>query len=69
MEALINKGIRLINEFEVAELLRVSVKTVRRWRTVDRGPHYLKLGRLVKYRREAIDEFLDTLPERGGEPR
>lgn len=67
MEALANREISLINEYEVAELLCVSVKTVRRWRTVDRGPRYLKIGRLVKYRREAVNEFLDSIPVQGGE--
>jgi predicted DNA-binding transcriptional regulator AlpA len=61
-----NTEIRLLNEFEVADLLRLSVKTVRRWRSHECGPKYLKVGRLVKYRFEAIQAFVDSIPTRGG---
>jgi len=40
---------RLINEYEAAELLAVSVSTLRNWRCMGAGPRYYKLGRAVRY--------------------
>ena len=39
----------LINEHEVARLLALSVKTIRRWRWSGRGPRFLKIGAAVRY--------------------
>ena len=58
--------IHLLNEHEVAEMLGVSVATVRRWRLLKQGPRYLKLGALCKYRVEDITAWLDSRPFGGG---
>ncbi len=39
----------LLNEHEAACLLRLSVKTLRRWRWAGRGPRFLKLESAVRY--------------------
>jgi hypothetical protein len=36
----------LVNEYAVAEMMDISVATVRRWRLFGQGPKYLKLARL-----------------------
>jgi predicted DNA-binding transcriptional regulator AlpA len=51
---------RLLNDHQVAELLSVSVATVRRWRMLGQGPRFLKVGTLCKYRAEDIDQWLDS---------
>lgn len=67
MGALPNNLIHLLNEYQVAEMLGVSVATVRRWRLVRLGPKFLKLGSLCKYRIEDISAFLDSRPTGGGQ--
>jgi excisionase family DNA binding protein len=49
----------LLTEQELADLLRVSVKTLQgqRWQKV--GIPYLKIGRAVRYRREDIESYLN----------
>jgi hypothetical protein len=36
-------------EYEVAERLRVETKTLRNWRSVGKGPRYMKIGHRVLY--------------------
>lgn len=58
---------RLINERQVADLVGVSVATVRRWRVQNRGPRYLKIGALVRYCPRAVRYWLNAQPT-GGDP-
>ncbi|MCC6366870.1 MAG: helix-turn-helix domain-containing protein [Bryobacterales bacterium] len=58
---------RLLNDHEVAARVGVSVATVRRWRQLGTGPLYLKIGALVWYRLQSIQEWLDSRPM-GGDP-
>ena len=52
---------RLITEREAAELLVVSVKTIRNWRLSGYGPPYCKVGRrLVRYRLSDVKAWLKT---------
>ncbi len=44
---------------EVAEMLKVPVASVRRWRYVGAGPAALKVGRHLRYRRDAVDRWLE----------
>ncbi len=39
----------LVNEVEAARQLKVSVKTLRRWRWAGKGPAYRKIGSAVRY--------------------
>ena len=50
----------LVTEGEAANLLRVSLTSVRRWRREGRGPVYRKIGRSVRYRREDLADFIAT---------
>lgn len=43
---------------ELADLLRVSVKTLWRWHARRIGPARTKAGRQVFYRREAVETWL-----------
>lgn len=44
---------------EAAAYLQVPVETLRRWRSVGIGPRHAKVGRHVRYRRAALDRWLD----------
>lgn len=55
----------LLNEIEVAKHLQVSIACVRRWRLERRGPRYLKIGSLVRYRPEDIQHWLTSRPSGG----
>jgi hypothetical protein len=57
----------LLNEYQVAEMLSVSVATVRRWRLLNIGPTYLKLSSSVRYRPEDLAAWLDSRPTGGGQ--
>jgi len=56
----------LLDEKELSRLLRVSIGTLRLWRTLSRGPRYRKVGQLVRYAPSDVQEWLDRRPF-GGE--
>jgi len=47
----------LMTTGQLATFLQVSESTLARWRLYGCGPHFLKLGRRVLYRREEVEEF------------
>mgnify|MGYP000441468265 FL=1 len=53
----------LISEHDLAALRGVTVRTLQRERAQRRGPAFIKLGRKVYYRREAVNEWLRALEE------
>src|SRR5215471_2733798 len=58
----------LLTEGEVAERLHVSLASVRRWRLEQRGPQFIKVGSLVRYRPEELEVWLAALPTGGSQP-
>ena len=57
----------LLTEEEVARQLHVSIASLRRWRLERRGPQFIKVGSLVRYRPEEIESWLEALPTGGAE--
>jgi excisionase family DNA binding protein len=57
--------IGLMTEHEVAQRLHVSVASIRRWRIEKRGPLFIKVGSLVRYRQEDVEAWLASLPTGG----
>ena len=55
----------LLTEIEIAKHLHVSVACVRRWRLERRGPRFLKIGALVRYRREDVEDWINARPAGG----
>ena len=49
----------LINETQVAQLLCCTKSALRRWRREGRGPRFVKIGRLVRYRQEDVEDFIE----------
>lgn len=58
----------LMTEKQLSAQLHASLASVRRWRLLGRGPRFVKLGSLVRYRPEDIEDWINTRPA-GGEPR
>jgi len=56
----------LLDEKELSHRLRVSIGTLRFWRTIGRGPRYRKVGQLVRYAPSDVQEWLSRRPS-GGE--
>jgi predicted DNA-binding transcriptional regulator AlpA len=48
----------LVDEVALAVRLGVSRSTLQSWRYAGRGPRYLKIGRLIRYRNADIEAFL-----------
>jgi len=58
----------LLTEQDVAKLLHVSLASLRRWRLLDRGPRFIKVGALVRYRPEDLEAWLAGQPIGGSGP-
>jgi len=56
----------LLDEKELARLIRVSVGTLRYWRAEGRGPRFRKVGQLVRYAPSDVHDWLNSRPS-GGE--
>lgn len=55
-----DEGVTLLTPQEAADILRAQKNTLAIWRmTPGAGPDFVKRGRLVFYRPEAIREYLD----------
>lgn len=52
---------RLLNQDEVAELLKVSAKTLEYWRYKGTGPRHVKVGKLARYRESDIQSYIAQL--------
>jgi hypothetical protein len=48
----------LLTEKDVAILLKLSIKTIQRYRLYGGGPEFIKINKSVRYSPEAIEEFL-----------
>jgi predicted DNA-binding transcriptional regulator AlpA len=57
----------LLTEYDVAQRLHVSLASLRRWRLERRGPRFIKVSSLVRYRPEDVEEWLAALPTGGSE--
>lgn len=54
-----------LTEKEVALQLSVSLASLRRWRLEHRGPRFVKVGVLVRYRAEDLAQWTAALPAGG----
>jgi predicted DNA-binding transcriptional regulator AlpA len=48
---------RVLSENELAQRWGISPKTLQRWRSEGRGPHYYKLSKRVTYPLETVTEY------------
>ena len=52
-------GDRLMSLTDVSEMLGIPVHTLYRWRSKGDGPVGYRVGRHVRYRREAVEAWLE----------
>jgi excisionase family DNA binding protein len=57
----------LMTEKEAAAYLKLSANTLPSWRCRGQGPAYIKLGRSVRYRKSALDQYLEEQTVETGE--
>jgi predicted DNA-binding transcriptional regulator AlpA len=57
-----SKPTEMMNEHEVADFLKMSVGSIRRWRLFRTGPKFVKIGSAVRYRREDLEVWLKSCP-------
>jgi len=57
--------LNLLTEGEVAQQLHVSLAALRRWRLKGRGPRFIKVSALVRYRPEQLEDWLASQPTGG----
>jgi hypothetical protein len=57
--------LNLLTEEEVAKHLHVSLAALRRWRLEGRGPRFIKVSALVRYRPEELEAWLASQPTGG----
>jgi hypothetical protein len=58
----------LLTERDVAQKLNLSLASLRRWRLEQRGPLFMKIGSLVRYRPEDLASWISALPKGGAQP-
>ena len=51
---------RLMTLAELAEMLGIPVNTLYGWRCRGEGPPGYRIGRHIRYRRTAVEEWLET---------
>jgi hypothetical protein len=48
-----------LTEAQTAQLVSVSLSTLRRWRKARTGPTFFQLGNIIRYCRHALDDFIE----------
>lgn len=51
----------LLTPAQASVMLGVAVQTLAKWRHEGRGPRYLKMCRLIRYRRDELERWLSEL--------
>lgn len=58
-----------LDEKQLAEKLRISIGTLRLWRTESKGPRFRKVGdQLVRYAPSDVNDWLNRRPSGGEMP-
>ncbi len=55
----INGGSERLTNSEAAEYLGLKTATLNKWRVYGDGPPFLKVGRLIQYRKADLDSYLN----------
>jgi hypothetical protein len=56
----------LMTERQVSKQIQVSLAALRKWRVERRGPRFVKVGALVRYRPDDLTAWMEALPTGGG---
>jgi excisionase family DNA binding protein len=49
---------------ELAERLKIQPRTLQDWRSTGRGPKFVRVGRVIRYRESDIEKWLDQQAEK-----
>lgn len=55
-----DRSIELLSAEELACKLKISRRTLAKWRTNGRGPCYVRLGHAVRYRTQDVEEWVES---------
>lgn len=58
MEGKMQDDNHVLNEFEAAKKLGLTVYTLRNWRSMRRGPSYIKMGRRIGYLDSDLENYI-----------
>lgn len=50
----------LMDEAALSAFVGVTMKTLQKWRWQRTGPAFVKMGRLIRYRRADVDAWLES---------
>jgi excisionase family DNA binding protein len=50
--------VELLTVEETSKYLGIPVNTLNRWRSQKKGPEFIKMGKHVKYSKEALDKYI-----------
>lgn len=53
---------------EAAAFLGLAVSTLNKWRCYGEGPQFIKLGRAVRYRQDALERYVETSTQNSTTP-
>jgi len=62
----LREAVDFLNENQVAQRLGVSIATVRRWRSLNIGPRFRKIGVSVRYPTDDLNTWIEAQPSGGG---
>ena len=48
----------LLTSQEAADFMKISIHTLEKWRSVGKGPPYVRAGRQARYDRETLEKWL-----------
>jgi excisionase family DNA binding protein len=49
---------QLLTIDEVAQIFKVPVATIRKWRSAREGPRAFRVGKYLRFRRSAIEDYI-----------
>jgi excisionase family DNA binding protein len=58
----------LLDKKQVADLLKISVKTLDAWISQGRVPQPLRIGRMIRFRQSEVQAFIQNLSAGGEQP-
>ena len=50
---------QLLKEGEAAQILTCQPSALRRWRREGRGPRFIRVERLIRYRQSDLEDFIE----------
>jgi hypothetical protein len=62
-------GVRHLNQIQLSRRWSISPRTLERWRWLDQGPNYVKIGGRVVYRLEDIEAYEGARIKRAADPK